>query len=185
MTRISAPFRRVSLHARLCNYSALIDGHLQWVGPMSNDGYGRLQIDRVRSRAHRVAYELWVGPIPEGLTLDHLCRVRRCIWPEHLEAVTSGENVLRGEGPSAREARQTHCIHGHPFTPENTWTYVVHGRPKRYCQTCVRRRAKASSQRKRDRFVAMGLTSEGNPWTDANRFMQRAWETRRELGKKR
>lgn len=89
--------------------------------------------------AHRVAYEIAVGPIPDGLVIDHLCRNRGCVNPQHMEPVSRGENVLRGESQSARQARQTHCIHGHEFTPENT--YRRPGAPnKRDCRVCMRRR---------------------------------------------
>ena len=85
-------------------------------------------------RAHRFAYELLVGPIPDGLTLDHLCRNRGCVYPGHLEPATNAENVLRGEGPTAVHARKTHCIHGHEFTPENTYLW----RGQRKCRACLR-----------------------------------------------
>lgn len=91
-----------------------------WIGGLDAYGYG--QFDR-HDKAHRVAYEMLVGPIPEGLVIDHLCRVRRCVNPEHMEPVTHGENNLRGIGPAAVHAAQTHCIRGHEFTPENTYIW--------------------------------------------------------------
>lgn len=102
-----------------------------WTGGRQSAGYGRLSFG-ARTLAHRAVYELLVGPIPEGLTLDHLCRVPLCVNPDHLEPVTRGENVLRGNGLSAQRARQTHCIHGHEFTPENTG---LNGRGRR-CLMC-------------------------------------------------
>lgn len=83
--------------------------------------------------AHRLAYQWLVGPIPEGLELDHLCRVRQCVNPRHLEPVTHRENTLRGTAPTAVNARKTHCLHGHPFDEKNTcW------RPNgsRQCRAC-------------------------------------------------
>ena len=69
--------------------------------------------------AHRIGYEQLVGPIPKGLELDHLCRVRHCVNPDHLEPVTHKENTLRGSCPAAVNARKTHCKRGHPLTDDN------------------------------------------------------------------
>ena len=85
--------------------------------------------------AHRLAYENIAGPIPYGLTLDHLCRNPTCVNPWHLEAVSQRENVLRGNSPMARQARQTRCKRGHDFTESNTWRKP--SRPNhRECRIC-------------------------------------------------
>ena len=102
----------------------------RWTGSISPNGYGRFNL----IYAHRRSYELHVGPIPEGLTIDHLCRHRWCVNPAHLEPVTRGENVLRGVGPSAQHARKTHCKRGHPLSGENL---RVHARG-RECAICKR-----------------------------------------------
>jgi hypothetical protein len=94
--------------------------------------YGALRVDGRMTYAHRVAYELFVGPIPEGLQLDHLCSVPHCVNPEHLEPVTARENVLRSRGLTAQNARKTHCKYGHPFDERNTHRF----RGRRYCRTC-------------------------------------------------
>src|SRR3990167_5623746 len=89
-----------------------------WKGA-DTQGYGHFKTKGKYLLAHRFAYETIVGLIPAGLTLDHLCRQRACVNPLHLEPVTRGENVLRGIGRSARNARKTHCIRGHPFDEAN------------------------------------------------------------------
>lgn len=106
-----------------------------WTGAKQNGGYGVVYTEDRRKLAHRVVYELLVGPIPPGLQIDHLCRVRHCVNPNHLEPVTPRENTLRGEGRAGQRARQTHCIHGHPFTPENT---KIEATGYRSCRTCKR-----------------------------------------------
>ena len=90
--------------------------------------------------AHRVSYQLVVGEIPEGLTLDHLCRNPSCVNPDHLEPVTTKENILRGVSKIAQQARQTHCKRGHPFDEENTM--IVRG-SARQCRACNKARCAA------------------------------------------
>ncbi len=101
--------------------------------------YGRLitgsRANRRRIAAHRFAYELIVGPIPKELILDHLCRTTLCVNPAHLEPVPHKINVLRGVGPTAMNAKKTHCLHGHPFSDENTKVRV---NGWRRCRTCRR-----------------------------------------------
>lgn len=101
-----------------------------------NQGYGRIRVGERDVLAHRFAYELLRGPIPEGLDIDHLCRNRRCVNPAHMEPVTRTENTMRGESPNARNARKTHCAKGHPLTPENV--YIFPGRSTRQCKPCRR-----------------------------------------------
>lgn len=107
-----------------------------WSGVLSN-GYGKVRINYVLQYAHRVAYTWLVGPIPEGMTLDHGCRVRNCVNPEHLDPATNADNVLRGEGLAAQNKRKTHCVRGHRFTAENTYVRPNGGRN---CRACRRER---------------------------------------------
>ena len=108
-----------------------------WLGSRV-DGYGSINIGSGRTRrAHQVAFDLTNGAVPDGLELDHLCRNPWCVNPSHLEPVTHRENILRGEGPTARRARQTHCKRGHPLSGENLY---VDDRGYRRCRECERNR---------------------------------------------
>lgn len=117
-----------------------------WEGALTTDGYGHLLWRGKIRLVHRVVYELLVGPIPESLTLDHLCRVRSCANPAHVEPVTHRVNILRGEGIAALHARQTHCIHGHEFTPENTARTKGGQRQCRECHRIANRRRRGGRE---------------------------------------
>ena len=107
-----------------------------WTACTTN-GYGRIGSGEGPGKmllAHRAAYEMIVGPIPEGLDLDHLCRVTLCVNPNHLEPVTHRENVLRGESPVAKRARQTECLRGHPLSGANLYTYPNGNRRCKICR---------------------------------------------------
>jgi hypothetical protein len=106
-------------------------------GPTNGRGYGQVFAGGRRAYAHRLSYELNCGPIPADKELDHLCRVRNCVRPSHLEPVTHRENTLRGHTIAARRAAQTACIHGHPFDVANT---LVLRDGTRSCRACRARR---------------------------------------------
>lgn len=120
-----------------------------WVAGISTAGYGRFYLTTPKPKrlvpAHRVAYELMVGPIPVGLEIDHLCRNRRCVNPRHLEPVTRRENVLRGHAPMVLRMGAPACPSGHEFTPANT--RITHG--TRYCRACNRLAARRLAARRR------------------------------------
>lgn len=112
------------------------DGCWEWTAAKEDAGYGIFSIARSRTRrAHRVSYELHVGPIPDGLVIDHLCRNKGCVRPEHLEAVTGAENVRRGLGGILRVPK-SHCRHGHEYTEANKRMVNAGGYPSYTCRTC-------------------------------------------------
>lgn len=122
----------------------------EWQGSLDSSGYGQQMFPSVNghkrsARAHRVA---WVGfnrrDIPPGMVIDHLCRNRRCVNPDHMEIVSHRVNSLRGEGPAAVNATKTHCKRGHEFTAANTY---VHG-GSRFCRACNAMAAARIKERK-------------------------------------
>ena len=115
------------------------DGCWLWTSSVDERGYARMGGGAL---GHRVTYELVVGPIPDGLQIDHLCRVRNCVNPEHLEAVTCRVNLHRGETVTAMHAAKTQCVNGHDFTPENTYVW----RGCRHCRKCRAARMRAKRQ---------------------------------------
>lgn len=119
-------------------------GCWMWTGAKTTAGYGTFSPRGKSVYAHRYSYEQFVGPIPRGLELDHLCRNPACVNPDHLEAVTQRTNVLRSRSFSAQNAVKTHCSKGHEFSPDNTWTSK---RNQRNCITCHRRRSQEARRR--------------------------------------
>jgi HNH endonuclease len=108
-----------------------------WKGTKDNYGYGRFMFDGKQLTAHRASYLLFVGPLPEGMEPDHLCKNPGCVNFTHLEAVTHRENTLRGNSFSAHNAAKTHCKYGHPFTHENTYNSPSWKNPRwRGCRQC-------------------------------------------------
>jgi hypothetical protein len=130
-----------------------------WEGACSTAGYAQYRLPKGTMYAHRLAYELAKGPVPDGLDLDHLCRVRCCVNPDHLEAVTRSTNLRRGVGVAQAAERikaiggwqrhWTHCKHGHEFTAENT--YITPNSGARSCRICRQLDYERSYQPKRKR----------------------------------
>lgn len=111
----------------------------EWRGSRIGRGYGQVSRRWLGRLAHRVSYELFVGPIPEDLEIDHLCSNPPCANPDHLEAVTQLENYLRSNAVTIQNAAKTHCSKGHPFDEQNT----IRDGKSRTCRTCHNERVRA------------------------------------------
>lgn len=139
--------------SRPVGYIIQENGCWDWVGALNADGYGLATVApgvRRSRQAHRIMYQKLVGPIPEGLQLDHLCRNRKCVNPGHLEPVTAMENTHRGTGLTAQNARKTHCKKGHAFDITNTHAYSDKGKRGRRCRACGRKSAARREAARRD-----------------------------------
>jgi HNH endonuclease len=127
-----------------------------WTAGLTPKGYGWLSEPGRRGysvMAHRLSWKLLRGEIPTDMQLDHLCRVRSCVNPGHLEVVTSRINTLRGDTIPARFAARTECSHGHSYTPENTHINRIGAR---VCRTCDRERTRMRPERVAKRLVRGG-----------------------------
>ena len=125
-----------------------------WIGARDHYGYGAIHLKAVLRKAHRVVYEMYKGTIPEGLELDHKCRLTCCVNPDHLEPVTHKENLRRAgiSGVAAKNAAKTHCPHGHELTPENI-KVANHGMGRR-CRICANAASRIAKQMARARKKA-------------------------------
>ena len=117
-----------------------VTGCWVWMGSHTSAGYGNLDVFTIHCLAHRLSYELFVGPIPEGMMIDHRCVNPPCINPNHLRLATPRENCVTfcQTSVSAINARRTHCIRGHPFDSENT----IWDKGRRSCRACRKKRDK-------------------------------------------
>lgn len=146
-----------------------------WKSEGYSGGYGRITLRGKRWMAHAIAYELFKGHAEKGQVVDHLCRRPRCCNPEHLEAVTSSVNTLRGARPRGKKhyhGKKTHCKHGHPFSGKNLAWQVANGYRKRVCRTCMRRWLRESRARRREAAGRRGGQSgakERKPGTEPSK----------------
>jgi hypothetical protein len=156
-----------------------------WTGKPNDGGYGRFSIDGRRYRAHRVSYQHFTGPIPDGMEIDHLCHNRdlscagggscihrRCVNPEHLEATTHRINMLRGHTVAAANALKTRCPQGHELTPENTYWHDG----TRHCRSCRSEQIKAwnaSIVWNGPRNAVKTHCKHGHPFDEANTYWGR------------
>lgn len=99
-----------------------------WLGAKGSNGYGQMWVIDHKEQAHRISYWLFVGPIPAGATVDHICKVKDCVNPKHLRTMTMLENVMDG----CKNLKKTHCPKGHPYGGKNLIRYKTF----RYCRTC-------------------------------------------------
>jgi hypothetical protein len=143
------------------------NGCWEWTGA-TNGSYGVMVVGKRGhgkrfGMAHRIVYERERGPVPDGLTLDHLCRNHLCVRPDHLEPVTIAVNCARGYGFAAMNARKDRCDNGHEYTPGNTYRYPDGRRECRTCSAAYKSAWQAKYGRKRDRLAAMpALNRENN-----------------------
>lgn len=134
-----------------------------WKGAKTRDGYGIFWFQRRLVPAHRASYLMFRGIIPDGLQIDHLCRNRACVNPDHLEVVSPRTNQLRGFGFSGVNARKTHCPRGHPLVEGNISVGYFKRTGKRTCLTCLREQGRLAA-RKRGNLVVLKSVVNGSRW---------------------
>lgn len=108
-------------------------GCWEWQAGLDGKGYSAFCVRKRMKIGHRISYNIYVGEIPKGLVIDHLCKNIKCVNPAHMEPVTQKDNILRGEAPSSLQAQQTHCLEGHPLFGENLF---ITKDGKRVCRQC-------------------------------------------------
>lgn len=155
-----------------------------WVWKTAKPGkYVDYFLDGTRRKAHHFAWSLLVGPCPEGLDPDHLCEVKGCVRPDHIEWVTHRENLMRGSSQVAVNACKTHCVHGHPFDEANTVYVERNGHRRRDCRACRHIAAAAARERARSGTALHGNKTKthcpnGHPYDEENtRVSKEGWRT--------
>lgn len=139
-----------------------------WAGALDKDGYGLMRVTKNGTlRSHRVFYQHYIGPIADGLVIDHLCRVRCCVNPSHLEPVTSIENLLRGDTVLAFKRRQTECKNGHPLSGDNLIIRKSGRRGCRICMAKLNREGAARNRAKRRAEDPVAYRKQVTAWSKA------------------
>ena len=139
---------KVPIEERIMKKVIVTDGCWGWTGHKDASGAGRICFEGKNKVAYRFYYQMKVGPVKEGLFLDHICRNRECIRPDHLRQVTPHFNaVMNSTSRSALNAVKTHCSRGHEFNEENTTIYLYRGNKRRICRPCTRINAKSQHER--------------------------------------
>lgn len=121
-------------------------GCMEFIGSLYKNGYGQIWNGKRTEQAHRVSYRFYVGEIPDDKEIDHLCRNRCCVNPNHLALVTHQENIARSHTVMGENARKTHCMRGHPLSGENL---IITKQKTRQCRVCSNMRARMAKQRKK------------------------------------
>lgn len=142
-------YKRKSLEERFWSRVNKTDTCWLWTGHLASDGYGQIYNGKSSVYVHRLSLSFIGKTIPKGMEVDHLCRVKNCLNPEHLEVVTRKENILRGEGAAAKCARKTHCVRGHELNADN----IYPGKTYRQCKVCVGIRNKKHATAIRNKSV--------------------------------
>ena len=133
-----------TLEERLLSRREVVGDCWVWTAARDREGYGKIQVAGTNRLTHRIAYEVWRGPIPPGLSIDHDCNNPSCFNPDHLTPRPIADNIRRGRGNKwSLNAAKTHCSHGHPFDEANT---SVDTRGWRKCKTCAREAARRRRQ---------------------------------------
>lgn len=144
-----APTKRLPIERFREKTRVTPSGCVEWMAYRGGNGYGRFYFEGRGALAHRWSYEYHVGPIPEDLVIDHLCRNHACVNPRHLEPVTTRENAIRGELHNRFQASKTHCPRGHEYDESNT----IHGQHGRTCRECKKAAAHEYYERNRDLVI--------------------------------
>jgi len=141
--------RRIWEQRFMENVSVSINGCWLWSGTIDSYGYGVFVTEKKNTfKAHRLSFALKRGYCSSELTIDHLCKNKKCVNPDHMELITNSENVTRGNGPFMINKRKTHCINGHPLSGDNLVTFESERKlGKRQCKICHANRSRISARK--------------------------------------